>query len=93
MRDLPGDDSSPSKEEHPNTVPPLAISFQDLLLVRDPVLVPTEDGSTIVDAENIDVLDFKTGRLKLLDDPAERAGSIGTRENVFVHEKTPVSIK
>ncbi len=86
----PRDDSSPSEEEHPDPVPPIPIVLDDLLLVREPVLVPTVESSTIMHAENVDVLDFEAGRFELGDDPAEGAGGVGAGEDVFVHEETPI---
>lgn len=42
---LPGSNGSPGKEEHPDAVPAFAIGFDDLVLIRHPVLVPAPDGS------------------------------------------------
>lgn len=44
---------------------PLAVLGNDCILVSDPVLVPTPDGSGVVNAENVDVLHFKSGAFKL----------------------------
>lgn len=42
-----------------------------------------------MDTEDVDVLDFEASALELSDNPTEGAGSIRTREDVFVHEETP----
>jgi hypothetical protein len=64
---LATDNDTVGKEEHPDPVPPLAISLDDRLLIANPVLVPTIDSCRIVDTKDVDVLDFKTGTLKLHD--------------------------
>ena len=60
-----------------------------LFSVLNPVQVPPPYRCTIVDAQNIDVLDLKSGGLYLPNHPPERAGSISTWEDVLVHEETP----
>lgn len=42
-----------------------------------------------MDTNGIDVLNLKSGTLQLVDDPSQRSGGIGTREDVLVHEETP----
>lgn len=44
---------------------PLAILGDDLVLVGNPVLVPSVNGGRVVDAQDIDRLDFKVGVFKL----------------------------
>jgi len=63
--DVPGNDSGPSQEEDPYTVPAFPIGSDDLVLVGDPVLVPAPDGSRVVYTENVNVLDFKAVILEL----------------------------
>jgi hypothetical protein len=43
-------------------------------------------------AENIDILDLEASTLELLDHPTQRTASVGARENVLVHEKTPAVV-
>jgi hypothetical protein len=45
-----------------------------------------------VDANSVKSLDFESSAFELVDEPAERGGSIGAREDVLVHEKTPDEI-
>ena len=89
---LPGDDGGPREEEDPDAVPAFSVRCNDFVLVRDPVLVPAIDSSGVVNAKDVDALDFEAGGLDLVDDPAKRAGSVGSREDVFVHEETPDEI-
>lgn len=56
------------QEVDPDAVPPDAVLLDDLVLVRDPVEVPSVDGSRVVDTEHIDRLDLKVGRLELIDE-------------------------
>lgn len=87
---VPGDDCRIREEEDPDTVPALAVRGDDFVLVRDPVLVPAEDGRGVVHAEDVDAFDFEAGFFALVDDPGERAGGVGAGEDVFVHEEAPV---
>jgi hypothetical protein len=64
-RTLAADDDTVGKEEHPDPVPPLAISLDDRLLIANPVLVPPINSCRIVNTKDVNVLDFKTGALKL----------------------------
>ena len=87
------------KEVNPNSVPSDTVLLHNLVLVGDPVQVPSVEGSRIVDTEDIHRLDLKVGRFELsvngnplesyvthlLDDPSERERSIGSWENVLVH--------
>lgn len=42
-----------------------------------------------MDANCIDVLDLESSTLQLVDEPAQGSRSVGTWEDVFVHEQTP----
>jgi hypothetical protein len=41
-------------------------------------------------AQDINILHFKPGGFDLINNPAERAGSVCTGEDVFIHEETPM---
>jgi hypothetical protein len=43
-----------------------------------------------VNTENVDVGDLESDTLETADDPVEGAGSVGSGEDVLVHEETPV---
>ena len=86
----PGDDSGRGQEINPDSVPPLAVLLDDLVLVANPVFVPTVDGGRVVNTEDINVFNLKSGRLDLADNPTERTRGVCTREDIFVHKKTPV---
>jgi hypothetical protein len=60
-----------------------------LFAVANPVQIPPPDSSAIMHAQDINILHFKPGSFDLVDNPAERARSICTREDVFIHEETP----
>lgn len=89
---LSASDGAVSQEEHPDPVPAITILGNDVLLVADPVQVPSVDSRRVVDAQNVDVLDLKACALQLANNPAKRARSISTREDIFVHEKSPDKI-
>lgn len=89
---LPGDDGGPGEEEDPDAVPAVTIGSDNLVLVRDPVLVPVPDGGRVVNTEDVNVLDLKAVIFELTNDPVESAACIGTREDIFVHEQTPDEI-
>ena len=90
---MAGDNNRPSKEEGPNAEPALAILGNYLFAVGEPVVIPVEDRGRIVDTEDIYVLHFKASCLEVLGNPAKRSTSIGTREDILVHEKTPAEIR
>lgn len=90
---MAGNDNRPSKEEGPNAEPTLAILGNHLFSVGEPVVIPVKDRGRIVDAEDVDILHFKASCLEVTYNPAKRSTSIGTRENVLVHEKAPVEIR
>lgn len=45
-----------------------------------------------MNTNSINVLDFETSTLELVDEETKRSRSVGTRENVLVHEQTPDQI-
>lgn len=45
-----------------------------------------------MNANGVNALDLEASALQLVNDPAERSGSISTREDIFVHEETPDEI-
>lgn len=88
-RTLSGNDGGRSKEEFPDSVPSDAILVNDLLLVTKPVSVPSPQGGRVVDTNVVDQHDLETGTFKFSNNKVQRSRSIGTWENVLVHEKTP----
>jgi hypothetical protein len=50
---------------HDELIEPFTVFLCDFILVCDPVLVPTPDGCRVMNTQNINVLDFKSGRFKL----------------------------
>ena len=72
--------------------PFVAILGNDLLLVTHPVSVPSPEGSGVVNTNGINALDLKTSALKALDVESQRSRGVCTREDVPVHEQTPVKI-
>lgn len=89
---LTGGDGGISKEEFPDSVPSVAILGLDLVLVGEPVSVPSPESGRVVDTNGIDSLDLPSSTLDSADVVVERAGSVSTREDVLVHEKTPDEI-
>ena len=98
---LTGDDGGVSKEELPDllilaqpphsktqtySVPSVAILCQYLVLVCKPVSVPSPESSRVVNTNGINMLDLETGALNRSDIVVERGRSIGTREDIFIHE-------
>lgn len=88
-RSLAGDNGRVGKEVGPDPVPPGAVLCGNDVLVRQPVLVPPVNSRAVVNAKNVDRLDLESGTLKLVDDPAEIEGRVGSGEDVLVHEDTP----
>jgi hypothetical protein len=68
---------------------PIPIFLDNFILVRDPVLIPSEDSCRIVNTKNVDILYFKSCGLEFVDNPAERTAGIGTRKDILVHEEAP----
>lgn len=69
--------------------PSLAVLGLNLLTVAHPVTVPPPESSRVVNANGINALDLKSGTLEFVDNEAKRSASVGTGEDVLVHEKTP----
>lgn len=69
--------------------PSLAVLGLHLVLVGHPVSIPPPEGSRVVHADGVNVLDLKPSALQFVDEPAQRSGRVGTWEDVLVHEKTP----
>lgn len=76
----------------PDAEPALAVLGRDLVLIGDPVAVPSPKGRRVVDANGVDHLDLEAGALELVDDPAKGAGCVSAGEDVLVHEETPGEI-
>jgi len=70
---IPGNNNRVGQEEDPDTVPPVAVFLDNLVLVADPVLIPSVDGSRVVNSKNINVLDLESSSFDLRDNPAKRA--------------------
>ena len=87
---MAGNDNRPSKEEGPNAEPALAILGNYLFAVGEPVVIPVEDRGRIVDAKDVYIFHFQS-RLPRggLQPSPRRSTSIGTREDILVHEKNP----
>ena len=86
---LTSDNNRRSQKVFPDSEPFLAVLGNDLFAVAHPVAVPEPKSGRVVDTNVVERNDFKASTFKLVDDPANRSGSIGTRENVLVHEETP----
>lgn len=63
--DVPRCDYRVGQEEDPNSVPPLTVLGDNLVLVANPVQVPPVQSSRVVDSENIDTPDLEVGVLEL----------------------------
>lgn len=72
-----------------HSIPARAVLGLDLVLVADPVSVPSPESSRVVDANGVDSLDLEPGTLELVGKPAQWARGISTGEDVLVHEQTP----
>lgn len=70
-------------------VPTATVLGDYFFLVADPVAVPSPQRSGVVHTDSVDSLDLKTGTLQAVDDEVERRGSVGTGEDVLVHEQAP----
>jgi len=86
------DDSGPRQEPSPLAPPMFTVLLDDVVSVGAPVIVPTLDGGGVVDTDGLDAVDLEAGTLALVDDPGERAGGVGTGEDVFAHEAAPEEI-
>lgn len=74
------------------SVPSVTILGLDLILVGDPVSVPSPESGRVVDTNSVNCLDFEPGTLDSADIVVERARGVGTWEDILVHEKTPDQI-
>ena len=88
----PGNDRRHGQEIDPDSVPSVTVLLDNLVLIADPILVPTVDGCRVVDTKNVDILNFKSSRLELTDNPTERTRGVRTGEDILVHEDTPVRL-
>mmetsp|Transcript_12909 Transcript_12909/g.15582 ORF Transcript_12909/g.15582 Transcript_12909/m.15582 type:complete len:242 (+) Transcript_12909:583-1308(+) len=89
---LPCDHCTPREEHVPKTSLPASILFDSRFAVVLEVQVPSFDGLGIVNSTVLDTVYLEASALKLAYHKAERAGGIGTRENVAVHEHSPNEI-
>jgi len=62
---LSTDNHAIRKEKHPDPIPSFTISFDHTVLVGEPILVPAIDSSRVVNAEDVNVLDFEASTFKL----------------------------
>lgn len=72
--------------------PSLAVLGLGLFTVAHPVSVPSPESSRVVNADSVNLLDLEASGLELVDSPTKGSRSIGAREDVLVHEKTPVEV-
>lgn len=86
---VPRNDNRAHEEVCPNPVPLLSVRFDHVVLVGDPVIVPPEESSGVMDAEDVDVLDFEPSTFDLGYDPRESARGVSTGEDPSVHVETP----
>lgn len=86
---LARDDGGISKEILPDAIPPFSIFRLDLVLIANPVAVPSPQSGRIVHADGVKGLDLEPGTFKLVNHEAQRRRSIGTGKDVFVHEQAP----
>ncbi|KAI3480724.1 hypothetical protein L1887_57203 [Cichorium endivia] len=89
---LAGHDDARPEEEAPHAVHVVAVLGHHLVLVRLPVLRPSQDGRRVVHAGDVDRADLEAGLLEMRHHPAERARGVGAGEDVFVHEEAPVEV-
>lgn len=62
---IPADNGAVRQEEDPDSVPSVTVNRGHLVLVADPVLVPSVNGGRVVDTEDVNVLDFKASTFEL----------------------------
>ena len=72
--------------------PSLSVLRLNFLTVAHPVTVPAPDSGRVVNANGVNALNLETSTLELVDDKAKGSASVGTREDVLVHEETPDEI-
>lgn len=61
----PADDGAVCEEKDPNPIPSVTIFRDDFLFIANPVLIPAIYCSRVVDAENVNVFDFKARGFEL----------------------------
>lgn len=74
------------------SVPSVSVLGENLVLVGEPVSIPSPESCRVVNTDSVNSLDLKSSALDGPDIVVERSRGIGTREDVFVHEKTPDEI-
>lgn len=74
------------------SVPSHTILADNLIFVANPVSVPSPERGRVVHTDRVNTLDFESSTLELIDDKAERSGSVSARKDVLVHEQTPDKI-
>lgn len=84
--------NSASRVRATYSVPSVAVLGLDLILVGDPVSIPSPESGRVVDTNGIDVLDFPSRTFDRANVVVEWARSVGAREDVLVHEETPDEI-
>lgn len=87
-----GNDDTGPEEEGPDAVHLVTVLGHHLVLVSLPVLSPSQNGSRVVNAGNVDRANFETRLFEVRNNPSKRTRGIGTGEHVLVHEKTPLQI-
>jgi hypothetical protein len=70
-------------------VPTCTILANNLVLVGEPVTVPLPESSRVVHTNSVNALDFEASALERANEEVKRSRSIGTREDIFVHEQAP----
>jgi hypothetical protein len=63
--DVPRCDDRVGQEEDPDSVPPLTVLGDNLVLVANPVQVPPVQSSRVVNSEDIDTPDLEIGVFEL----------------------------
>src|SRR6266851_1086286 len=64
-----GDDDRPSEEEGPDAEPALAVRSDYLFAIGEPVVIPVEDRSRIVDTKDVHILHLETSCLEVFHHP------------------------
>jgi hypothetical protein len=73
-------------------IPSFAVLSQDLVLVGEPVSVPSPQRSRVMNTDSVNRLDLESSTLNRSNIVVEWSRGISTREDIFVHEKTPDEI-
>ena len=53
------------QEKYPDPIPSFTVRFDHVVLVIDPVLVPAIDSGRVVNAEDVNILDFEASAFEL----------------------------